>query len=776
MKRIIIVILFLFSIFECKLDEVEMRKICSKCEAGFNDTYKDTELLNNTSEDDKINEYVIILVELLKTDFNSSDLVDQYVTPRVIYSNIFFFVLIGLLIIIWIVLIVLACCNKRVFKFQYDEKSHLKHHLMAYITFLLFLCVIVISSISFVIIKKSEVYFNSSVCSLLRLYIDLRDGDQTKTSYWKGLKGLQIDLQKDESAVSELMKTIELHDGVMEELNNNKFLKNTFADDEKSNNYYADSKVTSPSSTSSKVYPSYSKNRLPELTKIQLEYGLKLDIGVNKNKEIQIQNNLIKKKTKLEESVSNEYKYINTELTDILDSLSITADDYVQYIIDYSEYVNYVAFPLLYSIFSLSIIFSVFGIIFTFLYIRDKKLTLKVKNIFANILHAIWNIILFLLLLTNVAQILFKIFEIFGEDGSGVVQYATSEENFKSSDSVIFTGAGLMFLEMCFKHDDGDFLTEMLSKMEKGSSDLNDLKGVLLEQILLANYDKLIEKVQLNETQNIINKLEKMYEDYSEISYYSSLISIIENKCQNDFDSLNLYTDYSNPLISKQSKDSSDKHTYDVWTSIKENCNNYKKYEYINNKASRIDGNKYCMVIDDFERSDAKSLYSGVKTSSLLILEKNVEDTFDEYYQALKQFKADNQKLLGESPNFIKMTKNYYEELLAVKEKILEGLGYSKTIVNLINKILNGDTSSTISAGLDIFSVMNCKFIKRDLKVFYIEMEKLRANSAPFIILSFFVIISLLSSAVLVMLNVYKYKSQEDLKIEEIPTESTLMK
>ena len=775
MKRIIL-ILFLFSILDCKLDEVEMRKICSKCEAGFNDTYKDTELLNNTSEDDKINEYVIILVELLKTDFNSSDLVDQYVTPRVIYSNIFFFVLIGLLIIIWIVLIVLACCNKRVFKFQYDEKSHLKHHLMAYITFLLFLCVIVISSISFVIIKKSEVYFNSSVCSLLRLYIDLRDGDQTKTSYWKGLKGLQIDLQKDESAVSELMKTIELHDGVMEELNNNKFLKNTFADDEKSNNYYADSKVTSPSSTSSKVYPSYSKNRLPELTKIQLEYGLKLDIGVNKNKEIQIQNNLIKKKTKLEESVSNEYKYINTELTDILDSLSITADDYVQYIIDYSEYVNYVAFPLLYSIFSLSIIFSVFGIIFTFLYIRDKKLTLKVKNIFANILHAIWNIILFLLLLTNVAQILFKIFEIFGEDGSGVVQYATSEENFKSSDSVIFTGAGLMFLEMCFKHDDGDFLTEMLSKMEKGSSDLNDLKGVLLEQILLANYDKLIEKVQLNETQNIINKLEKMYEDYSEISYYSSLISIIENKCQNDFDSLNLYTDYSNPLISKQSKDSSDKHTYDVWTSIKENCNNYKKYEYINNKASRIDGNKYCMVIDDFERSDAKSLYSGVKTSSLLILEKNVEDTFDEYYQALKQFKADNQKLLGESPNFIKMTKNYYEELLAVKEKILEGLGYSKTIVNLINKILNGDTSSTISAGLDIFSVMNCKFIKRDLKVFYIEMEKLRANSAPFIILSFFAIIFLLNSAVLVMLNIYKYKSQEDLKIEEIPTESTLMK
>ena len=775
MKRIILILL-LFSIFYSKLDEEEMHRICAKCEIGFNDTYKDNELLNKTSDDDKINEYVILLVEMLKTDFNSSDLIDQYVTPRVINPNIIFIVLIILLIIIWIALIVLACCNKKIFKFSYDEKSHLKHHLMAYITFILFLCIIILSSIALSIIKKSEIYFNGSVCSLLRLYIDIRDGDQSKTTYWKGIKGLQIDLKGDENAVSELMKTIELHDGVMDELNNNKYLKKTFADDEKSNNYYVDSKVSSPSSTSSKVYPSYSKNRLSELAKIELEYGLTLDKGVDKNKDIQTQNNLIKKKPELVNNVNSEYKYINNELSDILESVQITADEYIQYIIDYSKYVNDIAFPLLYSIFSLSIIFSVFGIIFTFLYIRDKKLTLKVKNIFSYILHVIWNIILFLLLLTNVAQILFKIFEIFGEDGSGLVQYATSEENFKSSDSIIFTGAGLMFLEMCFKHDDGDLLTEILNKMEKGSSDLTDLKGILLEQITLANYYEFIEKVQLNETQNIINKLENMYKDYSEISYYSSLLSVLEDKCQNDFDTLNLYTDYSNPLTSKQSKDSSDKHTYDVWTSIKENCKNYKAYEYINNKDNRVDGKKYCMVIDDFERNDAKSFYKGVKTSSLLILEKNVEDAFDEYYQALKQFKEDNQKLLAESPNFIKMTKIYYDELLTLKEKILEGLGYSKKIVNLLNRILNGGTSSTISVGLDIFSVMNCKFLKRDLKVFYIEMEKLRANSAPFIILSVFVIIFLLSSAILVMLNIYKYKSQEDLKIEEIPTESTLMK
>ena len=37
-----------------KLDESEIHKIYSKYEKGFNDIYKDNELLNNTSEVDKI--------------------------------------------------------------------------------------------------------------------------------------------------------------------------------------------------------------------------------------------------------------------------------------------------------------------------------------------------------------------------------------------------------------------------------------------------------------------------------------------------------------------------------------------------------------------------------------------------------------------------------------------------------------------------------------------------------------------------------------------------
>ncbi len=82
--------------------------------------------------------------------------------------------------------------------------------------------------------------------------------------------------------------------------------------------------------------------------------------------------------------------------------------------------------------------------------------------------------------------------------------------------------------------------------------------------------------------------------------------------------------------------------------------------------------------------------------------------------------------------------------------------------------------SSNKEIVFDVLSVSNCYFLKRDLKVFYIEMEKLRANSAPFLINSIFVLIFLLSSSILVILNIYKYKGKEEEKIEQLPSNSTL--
>lgn len=774
MKLIILIILF-FSFFSfgksSNFEEQEIQKICSKCHSGFNDIYRDSNLLSNISTNDSINEYVRLVVEMLKRDFNTSELVDQYVIPRVVYPNIIFIVLLVIVCLIWIALIVILCINKnkKCLKFESsDETNHLKHHLLAYITIFLFLIIIVFSSISLIFIKKSKVYFNSSICALLRIYIDVRDGDQAETTQWKGIKKLQSDLVGDENTVDKLLEYINQQKEISDDLNNNKYKEKTFADDEKKNDYNSDKQVTSPNSKSSKVSPKYAKNRLVDITLIYSEYIAKLKSGVDYNNQIQLLNKPIKDNPGL---ITNENIFINSELNEILETVTFSAEEYLQYLIDIAKYVNNIAFPLLYSTFSLSIIFAFFGIIFVFLYIRDKKITIKLKKIFSIILQILWNVILFLLLLTIISQILFKIFEIFGEDGSGLLQYATSEDNFNSNNSIIFRGAGIVLLQTCFREDDdGDLLSKIISRMDHTSSIFNNLTSIKNEYKELDIMYQLMKKTQLNKTEDLLNDLNEMYNDYSLIDYYVSLIS---RNCQEDFDDLNDYTDFSNIITSKQSNLLGDKHSYDVWVSKEENCKKYKKYEYIKSEEERKEGNQYCMVIEKFEKDTAKNFYTNIKAykSGLLSTTTKVDEEFAEYYDGFINFEEDNKKLLKEDPNFIGMTEKYYNELIEIKEKILKGLEYFQKIIEVTYKILGNGSSMTI--GYDIFSVMNCAFLKRDLKVFYIEMAKLRANSGPFLVLSIFVFIALLSAVILVFLNIYKYQKEEDSdNTENIPTDS----
>ena len=762
MNSKILIILF-FSIFifgeASNFEEEEIQKICSKCHSGFNDTYKDSNLLKNVSENDTINDYVKMIIEMLKTDFNSSELIDQYVTPRVINPNIIYIIFLVIVCLIWIALIVFICLNKKCLKYESkDETNHLKNHLLAYITMLIFAIIILFSSISLSFVHKSKVYFNSSICALLRIYIDVRDGDQAKTTQWKGIKKLQSDLVGDENTVNKLIEYINLQNDISNDLNNNKYKKKTFYDDEKNNDYYSDKQVASPSSKSSQVSPKYAKNRFEDINIIYFEYIAKLENGVNYNNQIQLLNRPIKDNPGL---ITNENLFINSQLNDILETVQFSAEEYLQYLIDIAKYVNKIAFPLLFSTFSLSLIFAVFGIIFIFLYIRDNKIGTKLKKIFSIILQILWNIILFLLLLTIVSQICFKIFEIFGEDGSGLLQYATSKDNFNNSnDSIIFRGAGNVFLETCFREDDdGDLLSKIIANMDHSSSIINNLTSIKNEHKEFQLLFKIMKKIQLNQTQNIINNLNEMYNDYSLIEYYNNLINL--RKCQDDLDDLNEYTDYSNLLKTKQSSILGNKHSYDVWASKEENCKNYKKYEYIKSEKERKEGNNYCMVIEQFDKEIARNFYTGIKAikSSILPSIITVDEAFEEYYDGFINFEEDNKKLLKENPNFIRMTEKYYNELIEIKEKILKGYEYFQKIIELVNKILGNSSGMTI--GYDIFSVMNCAFLKRDLKVFYIEMAKLRANSGPFLVLSVFVAITLLSGAILVVFNIYKYKNED---------------
>ena len=772
--KVIVIFLLLFFVnnsnnttnYTSPFDEKELQKICSKCRSGFNDTYINEELLNKISDKDKINEYVKKVVELLKTD-NTDKLMDEYVTPRAINPNIIFIVLIVFLILIWIALIILVCLNKKIFKFEHNkEQTHLCHHLLVYITVLFFIIIIILSSISLSYISKSQTYFNGAVCSLFRIYIDLRDGDQAQTTEWKGIRNLQRDLVGDKNIVNKLLTEINEQEEITNELINNKYEKGTFADNEKNKGYYSNIEVTSPdpSSLFSNVNPKYSKYREDYIKQIKAEYTLKLHNGVETNIQIKNENEPIKNDDQLLSTITKENLFINSKLNEILETVQITAEEYLQIAIDYIKYANSVVFPILYSIFSLSIIFSVLGIIIILLNFKN-KLNLTIKKIFSIILHILWNFILLLLLLTIISQIIFKIFEIFGEDGSGLLQYATSKENFESGDSIIFKGAGNVFLETCFRDDErGNLLAKIISIMGEGNSKLKELNLIVLKEIVLAKYAKDFEKIKLDITQDIISELENMFNDYSLIPYFNLLI---EKDCQSIFDDLNKITDYSQ--FGTEQSILGEKHSYDKWVSIKKNCEKYSQYKYIEDQKYRIEGNKnkYCMVLEKFDKDVAKNFYSQIKLNDLIT--PNADVKFGKYYDSLDNFRKENLKLLNEDPNFIGLTKNYYNELLALKERILEGLKKSEKIVGYLN-VLMGNSNNV---GYDIFTIMNCQFLKRDLKVFYYEMEDLRVNSNPYISLTIFVLIFLLTTCILIILNIYKYKKEEnDEQIDKLSTDS----
>ena len=713
-KKITLIFLFflLFQINTRELrnlfEEEEIQIICSYCQSDFNETYKDILLINSTKDDDKINEYVINFIEILKNDSKkSSDLINEYVIPRFLHPNIIYIIFVITSIFIWIILITLICLDSKKNIFSKCFMNNKSSNILSYLTIIISLALIVLSSFSLSYIKKEKNYFNSSICSLLRV---------------------QEDLVGDQSVINQLITKINSQENLTLELKNNKYEKNTFDEEEKNNNYFSDITVNSPNSLENKVFPSYSKKRKDKLNKILLEYNLKLKHGIEINEGISVLNQPIKENPEL---ISKEYIIINNKLNDILITVQDSAEEYLQYIIDYTKYINNILFPILYAIFILLILSSISIIIFIIIHMNKNCQTQSIKISHKIALNIFWNFLSFLLIFIIASQIAFKILEIFSIDGSGLIQYATSEQNFKSSDSVIFKGAGKVFLKVCFRSDTGDLLSTIISYIPYNSSKIKE---------------------------NIIYALENMYKDYSLISYYEESLLTIEKKCQYDLDELSKYTDYSNPITSYQSTLLNNNHSYDIWASVNTNCNKYDKYKYINRTIDRIYGNKYCLVIDEFDGEKAKCFYTNIKTTKSLL--KNVDEIFYEYHQALKQFEEDNKKLLKNNPtNFILRTQLYHDDLVTIKNNILKGIEYSKDIVSLLNKLLGNPYF-----GLDLFSIMNCWFLKRDAKVFYIEMDKLKINSGPFLIFNIAIIILVFIEIIfLAIINCkYKYKNDGD--------------
>ena len=762
-----LIFFLLLNIYLCKkkkiFDEKEIKKICSRCHSNFNEVYNDTELIHATKDDDKINEYVIKIIEDIKLKKKSKIFLKEYAKSRTDSFYKIYIALISLILVFWIILIIFSCIdNKKKFLTQLFFPKNCKNNFIPYFALILFIFLIVLSSVILYFIFETKKYLNDSLCSLFRIYIDVRDGDQVKLTSWEGIKNLQEGLTTDTNTIDQLLNTIELQENLYNDLKDNEFENNTFDEDEKNNNYFSDLQVNSPSKLDKKVYPSYSKKRKETLELIKFEYTIKLSLALNVNQQIALLNKPIKE---FPELIFEEYSFISNKLNDILNSAQYFAEKYLAYAVFYSKYINYYIFPIFYTIFTLLIFFSIAAILFIILYIKNNGTNIKekFKNINKKILISLWNIFLFLLILIICSEGAFQIIKILSIDSSGFLQYATSEENINSENTIVFKGPGKLILGRCFKDDNSNILSEILKLLKLVSNEISiieELEEIYLSEIIFEKYHDIYEKINLNMTENLLTNLKNMFNDYSLISYFNNSSSIFEKKCQFDLDDLNKYTDYSSQLLSFQSSFLSSEHTYDIWTSSKSNCEKYENYEYINDKNDRKKGNKYCMVIDEFNTEEAKNFYSNIKLKLDFLTNKSLEEIFSEYHQALIKFKEDNKILLNDNPNFISRTQKYYDNLISIKNNILKGIEYSKEITKLINKLITQPSALDIS--IDLFTAMECWFLRRDIKVFYINMESLKNSSNNLLIINIIEIILVFICILFIIIIIYRYQIFKD--------------
>ena len=157
---------------------------------------------------------------------------------------------------------------------------------------------------------------------------------------------------------------------------------------------------------------------------------------------------------------------------------------------------------ILKCIFSLMSIFSILIIIFVFFYISNLKKKLLIKSIF----HTIWNIIIFLSLITIIIGNIFGIIGTVGYDLVDVMVFLLSEENIQNEDPKIFN-----------KIDHPEYLSTCMY----GNGDLGDIIGLKNKTSsiqMMLDIVRNITDVKENSSSLIYSPVGKLIEDKIEHS------------------------------------------------------------------------------------------------------------------------------------------------------------------------------------------------------------------------------------------------------------------
>jgi energy-coupling factor transporter transmembrane protein EcfT len=650
----------------------DYNKYCSLTSEEFNDFYKNNKKCSNcdipaTSE--RAKEYVDALFKDILNNHNNTDnsssielgkafnvgenitaLTNNYILkyPKYIFLLIFW-------ILIFLLFFFFLICY--IFKLFCFVPRNIKTKQIWILVIIIIFCtaIFILSLVAYIQNNDAFQGFYNVVCGISKIKEHLLEGDgYQKGASWIGVKKIQKIISNSRDKIIFIKEKVNYNFPSVEYLTN----LNT-------NEYRVNNPIPQRNTIKSLVDYTYFYEMIDQF-KSYLSLQNKLRNYLDNIKQEEDYNELNKK-------VENASEFFN-ETIKYYDSINITLNkglfSRMEDILKEFTIVRIVLFWL-------TLVLSLFGVITMILYIY-KEIKINIK--FAWILFYIF------MLLSLVISFLFGFTGSYTKDLIyGTTSYIDKNVTTNENNTFIYHNVSNILIDKCLKGN-GEISLDKYEIFKK-IKDYYNLRKVINDSL------KLFDDIYNNVDEIINNK---------SINYYmNDLYYIIRNQTREldgFFWLLRTLTDASVAY-------SQIKGYYDAFTSSKDKCPEGYTYLNVSESLNKKDGGKYCFIIDEWTKEEARSRYEFEGSRDI---PSKIEDMFNSYNSFLESYKnIINRNLLDNENNFKNFNKTHSENMLEIKDNLLEDLDFSQ--------IFEGKIKDNES----VFQLTNCEFIQRDVyKVF----------------------------------------------------------
>ncbi len=664
-------------------------EICNKSKEGINELYTKSEYeFNSKDKDEKSVDYLMKFLEDYEIKY-LRDYSKKLLTIGIVVG------LEALLIIFWLGYCI-CCCHPCCCCKNNGQKDTCVNTSFRIAT-ILFLISIISCVLGMIYSIKFNLSINSTSCSILRLYDHFISGDEcSEKPVWNGINEINHLINQTEDQLNYIDNYTQTVINNSNDTNVPTFVYeiepyesvNPYPDYEREYNY--------------NVYFAYYldldeyKNKI-EQDRIFLQKGFEILQNLS-----DLANKIQTDKTIISESLNNSIKQLNDINNTFSDLSNNILDDIYDYQRKYNKYSNLFYLGTFGILFICSILILISLMLFTICECQCPRY----------IFHFTYFFNMLFILIILIFGIIFGLISLIGKDSVGVMEEIISESNLnKTSDAVVLKGNGTKYLNVCF-NSNGNLSSVLDLKLNNNGIDvLNQLyhyKSIVDDSIIV--YQKY-DVSSLNDT------LDDEYKFYYEPQNDNKSIKEVLDK----------FREYTDKKYTKNKKVTFSH----FWVTNEKFCevDSIKK-----NPDGHLDeAANYCFMFNS--TSECLQIYNDIIFDN----GKNLCKIWEDYKISINGFIEKYEQKFSVITN---ITRKYYNELDGSKGTIVSGLKDSlnmiEPIYNIYNDLLSDDND-------DIFSVLNCRFLKRDSRIFFDVLGNDLSKDSEFI--EIFILVSCICSS-----------------------------